>query len=268
MPSKRHTYTKTEKNRKKSLPLPFSCPVPTVLVVSVRRAGTEGDASQSLCFLMPLFRHFLVFIVHTMTNGSFLTPSTYSSLTKPLESSYRKELLSIGTFSYKCLTLQSSKSNPFSSWNNLLKGPLRHTARLYSLPLMSWKHHKCAEASPVAVASFSVIHEAFKTAIHFLDMKNEPRLAQQLPVSALNKSTPASCMTRVVASSSALPTETMSKLSEMRNKNENLYNYRAKEPWLYWPRHCICFSSSQTTLRQSSLEKPLKNNFQMFLKSE
>jgi len=25
----------------------------------------------------------------------------------------------------------------------------------------------------------------------------------------------------------------MSKLSEIRNKNENLYNYRAKEPWLY-----------------------------------
>lgn len=51
----------------------------------------------------------------TTTNGSFLLLSTYSSLTKLLGSSYRKELSSIVTFSYNCLTLQSSKSNPFSS---------------------------------------------------------------------------------------------------------------------------------------------------------
>lgn len=116
--------------------------------------------------------HFLASVSLTMTNGSFLPLSTYSSLTKLLGFSYRKELSSIGTFSYSCMTLQSSKSNPFSSWNNLLKVPLRHTACLYSLPLIPWKKQKCAEVSLVAVASFNVIHGALKTAMDFVDKKS------------------------------------------------------------------------------------------------
>lgn len=115
---------------------------------------------------------FLDSVPPTTINGPFLLPSTYSSLTELLGSSYRKELSSTGTFSYNRLTLQTPKSNPFSSWNNLLKDPLRHTARLYSLRLMPWKHQEYAEVSPVAVTSFNVIHEAFKIAIHFVDKKS------------------------------------------------------------------------------------------------
>lgn len=57
MSSKQHAYTKTEKNWRKSLPLLFPYPVPAVFVAPVTKAGTEGGASQSLCFLMSLFRH-------------------------------------------------------------------------------------------------------------------------------------------------------------------------------------------------------------------
>lgn len=71
----------------------------------------------------------------TAANRSFLLPSTYPSLTKLLASGNREQLPSVGTFSSNHPTLQSSKPNPFSSCNNLLKGPSRHTAHLYSLTL-------------------------------------------------------------------------------------------------------------------------------------
>lgn len=59
--------------------------------------------------------HFLTSISLMMTNRSFVPLSTYSSLTKLPGFSYRKELSSIGTFSYNHMTLQSSKSNPFQA---------------------------------------------------------------------------------------------------------------------------------------------------------
>lgn len=127
---------------------------------------------QLVHFEVSVQEQFLTSVSLTMTNGSFVPLSTYSSLTKLLGLSYRKKLSSIGTFSYNHMTLQSSKSNPLSSWNNLLKVPLRHTACLYSLPLMPWKKQKCAEVSPLAVASFNVLHGALKTAMHFVDKKS------------------------------------------------------------------------------------------------
>lgn len=163
----------------KPVPLSPLCHVPSTCplfpVAAARRAWYWRRCFSVACAFCCLLSDvlFLTSVSPTVTNGSFLLPFTYSSLTKLLGSSYRKELSSIGTFSYNHLTLQSSKSNPFSSWNNLLKRPLRHTACLYSLPLMPWKHQKYAEVSPVAVASFNVIHEAFKAAIHFVDKKSE-----------------------------------------------------------------------------------------------
>lgn len=171
-PKQHQSAPKTEKEEE-SQNHSLLCSLPALAHCCSRRGRYWRRCFMQLVHFDVFFQeHFLASLSLTMTNRSFVPLSTYSSLTRLLGFSYRKELSSIGTFSFNHTTLQSSKSNPFSSWNNLLKLPLRHTACLYSLPLMLWKKQKCAELSPVAVPSFNVIHGALKTAMHFVDQKS------------------------------------------------------------------------------------------------
>lgn len=172
-PNQHQSAPQTEKEEESQHHSLLSALSPALAHCCSRRGGYWRRCFMQLAHFDVFFQeHLLASISLTMTNGSFVPLSTYSSLTKLLGFSHRKELSSIGTFSFNHMTLQSSKSNPFSSWNNLLKVPLRHTACLYSLPLMLWKKQKCAEVSPVAVASFNVIHGALKTAMHFVDKES------------------------------------------------------------------------------------------------
>lgn len=145
-PKQHQSAPKTEKEEESQHHSLLSALSPALAHCCCRRGGYHRRCFMQLVhFEVSVQEQFLASVSLTMTNGSFVPLSTYSSLTKLLGLSYRKELSSIGTFSYNHMTPQSSKSNPFSSWNNLLKVPLRHTACLYSLPLMPWKKQKCAE---------------------------------------------------------------------------------------------------------------------------
>lgn len=149
------------------LPLPHSgCQESLVLQELLPRACAFR------CLLSDIHILASVSVSPTAANRSFLLPSTYPSLTKLLASGNREQLPSVGTFGSNHLTLQSSKPNPFSSCNNLLKGPSRHTAHLYSLTLAPWKHHQNAEVPPVAAASFRAARKAFETAIRSAGKKS------------------------------------------------------------------------------------------------